>query len=292
MVLLLAHKLLALRLCVDTMSGRMGMRFQILGSSSSGNCSLIETDNSKVLIDAGFSGRKINTMLQEHGHDLDQIDAVFLTHEHSDHTAGLCGIAKYKDLVVYANHGTAQAAQARLKKPANWKIFETGRNFKFKDIEVSSFSIPHDAHDPVGFIFEAGEENSLFCPKRRLCWLTDLGYLAQGIKQRVSNVDLLVLEANYDAKLLENDTRRPWSLKQRISGRHGHLSNEDCFNFLHNAEGTRWSQVCLAHLSRDCNDIALIENKLETLAQSRKGFKVDIVNPGQAVDNFYNLYQH
>ncbi len=289
------------------------MRFQILGSSSSGNSALIETEQCKVLVDVGFTAKRLNGMLQEAGHDLQQIEAVFITHEHSDHTAGLVGMARREDVHFYANRETAKASQARLKRGVNWKLFETGRTFSFKDLRITSFSIPHDAYDPVGFIFETGEEDSLLFPIRRVAWVTDLGYLPQLVQQRIQDVDLLVLEANYCDKMLEQNERRPWTLKQRIRGRHGHLSNDACFEFLNSCmqrydlsragehpvqssdkimstdRAPRWSQVCLAHLSKDCNDANMVHNKFAPLTRAQSHCKIDVVNPVQALAKVYQV---
>ena len=256
----------------------MELTFKILGSSSSGNCALLRTNQCKVLIDAGFSARRLEQMLAAEGESLQSIDAVFLTHEHGDHAAGIRGIARSTDIPIFANRDTAETVQAKLSCRAQWKIFENGRSFRFHDIEVSPFSVPHDAYDPVGYVFESGS-GSLFDPYKSLAWVTDLGYLPNLVRQRVSQVDLLVLEANYDPKMLEEDTRRPWSTKQRIRGRHGHLSNEAAFEFLAETERPRWQQVCLGHLSKDCNSVAKVEAQFQQLHQHGKNFTVDVIDP-------------
>lgn len=273
------------------MRSEMGLRFKILGSSSSGNCALLCTDACKVLIDAGFSGRKISQMLAENGESIDEIDAVFLTHEHGDHTAGLSGLSRKSRIEFFANRDTAQAAQSKLKRPIAWKIFENGRSFRFKDIEVSPFSIPHDAYDPVGFVISAGD-GSLFSPHRSLAWVTDLGYVPNLVRERIRDVDVLVVEANYDVKMLEADEKRPWSVKQRISGRHGHLSNDATFELLAEADKPRWQQVYLAHLSRDCNCMETVKRKFESLRTGSRKFKLDVVDPlngGPAAFDFSSI---
>ena len=183
----------------------MSAIFQILGSSSSGNCSLLRTENSAILIDAGFSGKRIEQMLADIGESLDTIDAVFLTHEHSDHAQGIRGLSRRADLPVFANRDTAEAVQRKLSKQVNWQLFQTGATFKFRDIEVGSFTVPHDAYDPVGFTFQWGTEGDLISPHRSLAWITDLGYVPEYIKEFIKSVHILVLEANYDERLLEND---------------------------------------------------------------------------------------
>jgi len=256
----------------------MAIRFCILGSSSSGNCALLATDDCKVLIDAGFSARRIGEMLESVGENLDSIDAVFLTHEHGDHCAGLSGLRQRSELPIFANRGTAEAVQRGLRHRANWHLFETGTGFQFRGLDVDSFLIPHDAMEPVAFVFSCGHDD-LFSPRRSLAWVTDLGYASELVRQRVRNVDLLVLEANHDLTLLKRDTRRPWSVKQRISGRHGHLSNEAARDLMTSVEQPAWKHVCLAHLSRDCNSLAAVEETFACFRRTGTTFSLSIVQP-------------
>lgn len=257
----------------------MEMRFQILGSSSAGNCALLTTADCKILIDAGFSARKIAQKLDSVGESLDSIDAVFLTHEHGDHSAGVRGMAKRRNIQVFANRDTAQAVQSKLNgsRPA-WQIFETDSVFDYRGLRVTPFSVPHDAYDPVGFVFECGD-GSLFAPHRSVAWLTDLGHLPRLAREKVRHADVLVLEANHDSELLENDSKRPWSVKQRIRGRHGHLSNKAAFELLVEEAHTGWKHVYLAHLSRDCNSTELVERTFAPLRESGKRYRVDVVDP-------------
>ncbi len=266
----------------------MGMGFRILGSSSSGNCALLTTPGCKVLIDAGFSARAIDTMLRAHGESVDTLDGVFITHEHTDHTSGLGGLTKRRpDLKVFANRDTAQAAQTRIPRRLDWQVFETGSTFTFRDVEVTSFSIPHDAYDPVGFVFAHGED-TLFSPRRKVAWVTDLGYVPQLVTEKIRHVDLLVIEANYDNDMLERDTRRPWSVKQRIKGRHGHLSNTATFETLSGIDNPNWRHVYLAHLSRDCNDVGLVRRTFAPL-QEKGRFRIEVVDPNAATCDAFHL---
>lgn len=253
----------------------MGLRFQVLGSSSSGNCGLLVTDDCKILVDAGFSARRLQPMLEAAGETFESIDAVFLTHEHNDHCAALRGLGRYPHLKFFANRDTARHLQERLKRRLDWQLFETGRPFEYRGLRVNPFAIPHDAHDPVGYVFEAGG-GSLFSPITRLAWVTDLGYVPQIVREKVRDVDVLVLEANHDSELLENDTRRPWSVKQRIRGRHGHLSNDAALELLREEARASWSRVFLGHLSRDCNSVDLVR---ELFAPLKERFAVDVVDP-------------
>lgn len=237
----------------------MSMRFCILGSGSEGNCALLQTGQTRILVDAGFSARRIAQLLAAVGESLDRVDAVFLTHEHGDHAAGINGLSRHPHIQIFANPATARAVQAGLKHRPAWRFFETGTRFRFRDLEIESFSVPHDAHDPVAFLFAHGADD-LFSPSRRLAWLTDLGHAPPHIRERIREADVLVVEANYCPRMLQDDPKRPWSVKQRIRGRHGHLSNEGARELLASVASPRWRHVFLAHLSRDCNSPAAVEH--------------------------------
>ncbi len=258
----------------------MAMRFSILGSGSAGNSALLQTDNTRVLVDAGFSAKRLAGLLEELGEKLESIDAIFLTHEHGDHAAGLGGLARYPHISVFANRATADKVQAGLKHRIAWQVFETGATFRFRDLEVSSFAVPHDAQEPVGFLIAHGEDD-LLSPRRSLAWLTDLGHAPQHVRERIRDADVLVVEANHCPRMLEADTKRPWSTKQRISGRHGHLSNEAARELLSSIASPRWRHVFFAHLSRDCNSTAAVETSCGAVLTARQcGFSVVAAGAG------------
>ncbi len=264
----------------------MPIRFTILGSSSSGNCSLLTTDNSKILIDAGFSGKRICELLKSIGESIENIDGVFITHEHSDHASGVRGLSKFKHLQFYANRDTAQAIQSKLKSRPTWKQFETGSTFTFRDFEITSFSIPHDAYDPVGYVFKTGKNGDLFSPPRSLAWATDLGYVSELVKERIRQVDILVLEANYDLDLLNNDTKRPWSIKQRIIGRHGHLSNEAAKELIDSIDEPNWKQIYLAHLSKDCNSVQKVQDTVTNGKHHKSNYTITVAPPEKTLPTY------
>jgi phosphoribosyl 1,2-cyclic phosphodiesterase len=262
----------------------MSPRFCILGSGSEGNCALLQTGHARVLVDAGFSARRITQLLAAVGESLDRIDAVFLTHEHGDHSAGIGGLSRHPHIKVFANRATARAVQAGLKHRPDWQFFETGTRFRFRDLEVESFAVPHDAQDPVAFLFAHGGDQPA-APAHRLAWLTDLGHAPQHIKEHIRDADVLVVEANYCPQMLQDDPKRPWSVKQRISGRHGHLSNDGACELLTSIVSPRWRHVFLAHLSRECNSPAAVETACAgILTAINCGFS--IVAPGAGTPFF------
>jgi len=264
------------------------MRFRILGSGSSGNSALLLTEGARVLVDAGFSARKLAGLLEAAGEALERIDAIFLTHEHGDHAAAIDGLKKFPHIRVFANAATARAVQAGLSHRPDWQIFETGARFRFRDLEVQSFTVPHDAQEPVGFHFTTGHEGDLFAPRRSLVFLTDLGHAPLHLHEHIRDCDVIVIEANHCPELLKADAKRPWSTKQRISGRHGHLSNEGVRELLTAVSSPRWRRVYLTHLSRDCNSPAAVERALVDVRAALRACEFAIVAAGEGTP-FYDL---
>jgi phosphoribosyl 1,2-cyclic phosphodiesterase len=229
----------------------VGMQVTVLGSGSAGNCTLVETEATAVLIDAGLSARQVNHRLQQIGRSITDVDAILLTHEHSDHTGALPVLCKAIPLPVYANRLTAEAVTTSLtgnRQPRiAWHLFQTGSAFTIGNLQIETFSIPHDAQDPVGFVIRDTDTGLA------LGVLTDLGHATKLAIERVRQTDALILESNHDLKLLQDDTRRSWGTKQRIMSRHGHLSNDDAAAVVRDIASPRFRHVFLAHLSRDCN---------------------------------------
>ena len=223
----------------------MSVHFTILGSGSGGNCAYLETPTTRLLIDAGLSGRQIRQRLASIARAPETLHGILITHEHSDHIAGLTGLAARLDLPVYCNRLTCEAIEAQLHIPISARIFDTGASFEVGDITVDTFAVPHDANDPVGFL--------LHTPSGNIGFVTDLGHATRLVVERVRAANVLLLEANHDVKMLQDDPRRPWSLKQRILSRHGHLSNDGAADLIEQAVSPSLARLYLGHLSRDCN---------------------------------------
>ncbi len=216
----------------------------VLASGSSGNCALIETASTKVLVDAGLSARRIAVRLEEIGVKPSEINGILLTHEHSDHAAAIGVWGRRHKTPVYANRLTAEALKQDTQE-VEWRYFPTGAAFEIGELQVQSFAIPHDAVEPVGFVLQHGVNSMGF--------LTDLGVATKMVLERVRPVHTLLIEANHDEKLLHEDTRRPWAIKQRILSRHGHLSNHAAAEVLAEIAGNGLRRALLGHLSEDCN---------------------------------------
>jgi phosphoribosyl 1,2-cyclic phosphodiesterase len=225
----------------------MPARLTILGSGSGGNCALLETDDTRLLIDAGLSGRQIRQRLATLGRSPETLHGILITHEHTDHIQGLSTIAAKLGIPVYCNRLTKDAITYNLHSQIrlDFRIFSTGDSFTVGNVAVETFSVPHDAQDPVGFLVRTAAGNFGF--------LTDLGHATKLVIERIRPAHALLLEANHDVKLLQEDLKRPWSTKQRILSRHGHLSNEAAALAAEQIVSAELRHLFLGHLSRDCN---------------------------------------
>ncbi len=229
----------------------MALTICVLGSGSSGNCTYIGTATTGVLVDAGLSGKETLKRVETAGLNAIRLSAVLLTHEHGDHTSGLSVLHRRHKLALYANSGTIDNYTKEDKhETLQWNVFQTGAPFELGDLRIDPFSVPHDALDPVGFIFT--------CQSVKVGVVTDMGMATTLIRERLRHCRVLVVEANHDLNMLKN-SGRPWPLIQRIQGRQGHLSNEALSIMLAEIVHPGMTDVFLAHLSRDCNDPALAE---------------------------------
>lgn len=240
----------------------------ILGSGSAGNCALVQSDGCRLLVDAGLSARQITTRLAAVGVAPESLDGILITHEHGDHVGGLTVFCRKNEVPLYCNPLTAETIRrGDLFDKNDWRLFTTGSDFSIKDIDVRTFPVPHDAVDPVGFVLHSGGAS--------LGFLTDLGHATGLVRERVRHVQTLVIETNHDEKMLQNDTRRPWAVKQRIMSRHGHLSNAAAAAVVADLLGNGLERVILGHLSRDCNSPAVaLETMKSKLAESGAAVEV------------------
>lgn len=207
---------------------------------------LIRANGSALLVDAGLSATQIQRRLALSGISPEQLDGILLTHEHHDHTAGLNLLQKRFSLPLYLNPLTADALRyAGCSCMGKVNMFTTGREFSVGPFRIRSFSVPHDAADPVGFVIES--------QGKKLAILTDLGKPTLPVTKAIEGSHAIYIEANYDQQLLERDTKRPWSVKQRISGPHGHLSNHAAAQLIRQSATAELALIVVGHLSEDCN---------------------------------------
>ncbi len=246
------------------------MHLTLLGSGSSGNCALVETGTTRLLLDGGLSARQLALRLALCGVNPIEIDGILLTHEHLDHAGALHVWCKQFATPIYCNRLTAEVLQTqRPELRKEWRYFLTGSAFTIGDISVEPFPVPHDAVEPVGFVLHDGNA--------ALGFLTDLGVATKLVQERIRGAHTLVIETNHDEKLLQNDTRRPWSVKQRIMSRHGHLSNAAAAAVLAECAGGNLRRAVLGHLSRDCNSPELAVGAVRARLEECGAGEVEVV---------------
>ena len=222
------------------------VKFCTLTSGSSGNCIFVSDGKTRILVDAGVSGKKIEEGLRAIDEDAEQIDAVLVTHEHSDHISGIGVLSRRYDIPIYANCGTWNAMSGSIGsiKPHNIKEIESGNEFGIADIGIEAFSIPHDAADPVGYSFTIDG--------KKITVATDIGHINKPLFQQLSGSDGILLESNHDVAMLKNGAY-PYPLKQRILGELGHLSNELAATLACFLVKKKTTKILLGHLSRENN---------------------------------------
>jgi phosphoribosyl 1,2-cyclic phosphodiesterase len=249
------------------------MKVSILASGSRGNAILIRKGGHCILIDFGVSVRKLKTRLNATGNDLNGLQGVFVSHEHTDHIYGLEIFSKEYKGPVFATAGTWEA----IKIPAltNRVSFKCGEKIGVNGFEVQGFRIHHDAREPAGFIIENDGCKIGVC--------TDLGIATALVEEKLKGMQLLVLESNHDRELLLKGPY-PWPLKQRILGRDGHLSNKDCAKLLSQVQSDELKNVVLAHISDKNNtgELAYRESR-ETLGEATALHITNQSEPGPVI---------
>lgn len=242
----------------------MSKEFQVvmLASGSNGNAALVSTDSQRFLIDVGVSCRELVKRMREAGAQPEELDGVFLTHEHIDHVKGLATFAKKYRTPLYASEGTWRAIFAKYPDMARDNCLLTGKSTLCGDVRVDSFAIPHDAAEPQGYSFTWRSADS------KCTYVTDAGFITPAVREAVCGSDVLVLEANHDVEMLKTGSY-PYDLKQRILGMRGHLANVTAAQLLlHLPRLPR--HVILAHLSEQNNRPQLA---LDTVRQALDGQK-------------------
>lgn len=219
------------------------MRFALLGSGSEGNALVVQVGSTTLLMDCGFSVSESITRLARLGLQAEQLDGILVTHEHGDHIAGVARLARKFDLPVWMTHGTLRFQQAAFEGVVITEI-NPHLTFPIGSIEVSPFLVPHDAGEPVQYVFGDGA--------RKLGVLTDTGHATPHIEATLYGCDALVLECNHDETMLRNG-RYPASLKQRVGGRFGHLSNDQAATLLSRLDVRGLQHIVAAHLSQQNN---------------------------------------
>lgn len=221
----------------------MSVRVCVLGSGSKGNSTWVATEKTRLLVDAGFSKRETVARLAARGECLEACSAILISHEHIDHVKGLARLARDLKCPVYITAGTRDALDASQEFEA-CETIDPGRSLMIGDIQISPFTVPHDAADPVAFTLEAEGIKAAV--------VTDLGYIPEHVKQHVRGCHCLVFESNHDLDMLKVGPY-PWHVKQRVMSRHGHLSNLTTAGFLTDDYDGASQVLVLAHLSETNN---------------------------------------
>lgn len=251
-----------------------------MASGSSGNAALLATDKTRILVDAGLSMKELGKRLAAVGENLEGLDAILVTHEHSDHVSGLPILARNQKIkaAIYMTRLTAPAIDWGETTPLRLEPFQAGSRLRIGDIDVQSFSIPHDAIDPVGFAFEAQGV--------RIGLATDLGYVPESIKFHLRRTDLLMLEANHDLDMLKVGPY-PWSVKQRVMSRVGHLSNHGMAEYLAEELDSCTANLVLGHLSEHNNHPAIVHMfATQALEQRGLGTRLSIATQNAPTEVF------
>lgn len=252
------------------------MQFTVLGSGSTGNAVLISSERTNVLVDAGLSAKEILRRLAAVGVNSADLDAILITHEHTDHAGGLRVLLRSVDCPVYISSETQDAFFSTRKGAQNGEsestkrqaalddrsiAIESSREFRIGDIDFEPFSVPHDAVDNFGFVAKRDGV--------RIATLMDFGHITPLIRQKLNGCDAIVIESNHSRDMLRVCSLYTWELKQRIFSRTGHLSNEDLADWLTRDFDGSARHVVLAHLSQRANDPALAKITAETALRMR-----------------------
>jgi phosphoribosyl 1,2-cyclic phosphodiesterase len=231
----------------------MSLSVTLLGSGSTGNSTLVSSGDVHILVDVGLSGKETRRRLQECGVAAEQISAIVVSHEHGDHCRGVAPFSKGLEIPVFMSE-PAFAASGMTVDPKRLVPIQSGQPFDVFGVHFTPFSVPHDAADPVGLLIEkAGVKAAI---------ALDLGYVSNLVAERLRGCDLIILESNHDLNMLKVGPY-PWSLKQRVMSRRGHLSNDNVAEFIAESFDGSARHLLLAHLSQKNNipELALLSAK-------------------------------
>lgn len=239
------------------------MRFASLGSGSEGNALLVATGRTQVLMDCGFGLRDAVFRMERLDTSPARLSGIVVTHEHGDHVGGVARLAHKYNLPVWLTHGTLRSQFAAFAGVPHLHEIDSDREFAVGGIQITPYPVPHDAAEPVQFVFSDGA--------RRLGVLTDAGCSTAHIELTLNRCDALVLECNHDSAMLAKGDY-PYSLKQRVGGRFGHLNNQDAASILSNLDVSRLQHLVAAHLSRKNNTAALAVRALSNVLNCEAGW--------------------
>lgn len=240
------------------------MRFSSIGSGSAGNALVVEQSSTRLLLDCGFGLRDTERRLARIGLSPDQLTGILITHEHEDHAGGVFKLARKYRIPVWLTHGTLKMVERILpSEMPDLRIIDSHSKFQINEMEVTPFPVPHDAREPVQYTFSNGD--------KKLGVLTDTGCSTPHIQTMLSGCDALMLECNHDIDMLMNGIY-PMSLKQRVSGRLGHLDNKSAANILSKLDNSRLKHIVAAHLSEKNNKPELATDALSRVLNCERNW--------------------
>ena len=238
-------------------------RFASLGSGSEGNALVVQVGKTHIMLDCGFNLAETELRLARFDLRADMLDGILVTHEHGDHISGVARLARKYDLPVWLTHGTLRSQAKALGAVKNINEINPHSVFSVGNIHIQPYLVPHDAAEPVQFVFSNGE--------KRLGVLTDVGSSTPHIEQTLSGCDALVLECNHDETMLAQGDY-PYSLKQRVGGRFGHLNNREAARLLSNLDNSKLQHLVAAHISKKNNSAELAVSALSSALNCKESF--------------------
>jgi len=251
---------------------KIEIKFCSLASGSKGNCHLLKTEDTNILIDLGLTLKDLEARLNLLGLKSSDIDGVIVSHEHSDHIKGIGPFSRRFGAPIFVNYPTLKAATEKLGKVKNIHEFDSAEKFEINDLVITPFSTSHDAADPVGFTISVYD--------KKIGIATDMGIATNLVKTHLKACDILVVESNHDYELLMNGPY-PWFLKQRIRGRQGHLSNIDALELINEVVTEKTEHIILAHMSETNNAEAKVVSSVIDHYNKTKGASINFALTNQ-----------